>query len=192
MRFVTMSVLVAAALSLAACGGSTDATLDEEDVKRILRPPSAAPAGSSWVRREASAETVAQLRARLRQDGRSTASADALGEAGLSRLYEWAWRLPRGSEAFAGGALFSDAAGAESGFPTLQEFGHNWMTVSTVDDLGEQAVGGRSGDTGAGFTWLRENLILWVALFRSGGPAFDYEGAARAFAHEVDARAEAR
>jgi hypothetical protein len=188
-----MSALVAAALALAAaCGGSSDVTFDEDDVKQILRPPSAAPAGSSWVKREASAVSVAQLRAELRQLGRSTATADALEEAGLRRLYEWGWRLSRGSEAFASAVFFRDAAGAENGFDALQEISPNWIAAIPVDDLGEQAVGGRSSDTGAGFTWRRENLILSVALFRSSGPAFDYERAARAYAHELDDRANAR
>jgi hypothetical protein len=184
-----MSALVAAALVLAACGGSSDAAFDEDDAKRILGPPSAAPAGSSWVKHEASAVSVAQLRAELRQLGRSTATADALEEAGLSRLYEWGWRLSRGSEAFASAVLFRDAAGAENGFDTLQQISTNWIAVIPVDDLGEQAVGGRSSDVGAGFTWRRKNLILSTALFRSRGPAFDYERAARAYANELDERA---
>jgi hypothetical protein len=183
-----MSALVAAALALAACGGSSDVTFDEDDVKQILRPPSAAPAGSSWVKHEASAVSVAQVRAELRQLGRSTATADALEEAGLRRLYEWGWRLSRGSEAFASAVLFRDAAGAEEGFDALQEISPNWIATIPVDDLGEQAVGGRSSDTGAGFTWRRENLILSVSQFRSSGPAFDYERAARAYATEVDER----
>jgi hypothetical protein len=185
-----MSALVAAALALAgACGGSSDATFDEDDAMRILRPPSAAPAGSSWVKHEASAGSVAQLRAQLRQAGRSTGTADALEEAGLSRLYERGWRLSRGSEAFASAAFFKDAAGAENGFDTLQRISPNWIATIPVDELGEQAVGGRSSDTGAGFTWRRENLILSVSLFRSRGPAFDYERAARAYANELDERA---
>jgi hypothetical protein len=158
-------------------------------VKRILRPPSGAPAGSAWVEREASVETVAEMRAQLRRDGRSTAIADALEEEGMSRHYEWGWRLPRGSEAFASAALFRDAAGAEDGFDTLQEISPNWIATVPADDLGEQAVGGRSSDTGAGFRWRRENLILSVALFRSTGPAFDYESAARAYAHQLDEQA---
>lgn len=184
-----MSALVAAAMALAACGGSSGTTFDEDDAKRILRPPSAAPAGSSWVEREASSVSVAQLRADLRQLGRSTATADALEEAGLGRLYEWGWRVSRGSEAFASAALFRDAAGAENGFDTLQEISPNWITAIPVDDLGEQAIGGRSSDTGAGFTWRRKNLILSAALYRSSGPAFDYERAARAYANELDERA---
>jgi hypothetical protein len=175
-------------MALAACGGSSDTTFDEDDVTRILRPPSAAPAGSSWVKHEASAESVAQLRAGLQQDGRSTATADALEEAGLSRRYVWGWRLSRGSEAFASASLFRDAAGAENGFDALQDISPNWIAAIPVD-LGEQAVGGRSSDTGAGFTWRRENLILAVSLYRSRGPAFDYERAARAYANELDERA---
>jgi hypothetical protein len=158
-------------------------------VTRVLRSPSAAPAGSSWVKHEASAVAPAQLRAELRRAGRSTEVADALEEAGLSRLYEWGWRLSRGSEAFASAGLFRDAAGAERGFDTMQDISPNWIAVIPADDLGEQAVGGRSSDTGAGFTWRRENLILSVGLFRSRGPAFDYESAARAYATEVDERA---
>jgi len=191
-RFVTMSALVAAALALAgACGGSSDDAFGEDDVKRILRPPSAAPMGSSWVKREASDGSLEDLRAQLRQEGRSGAVADALERAGLLREYEWAWTSRRGTEAVASAAIFRNADGAAQGFEPLQDISYNWFSTSPTGDLGEEAIAGRS-DGAAGYTWRRDNLILTVSVFQSSGPAFDYAAAARAYANELDDRADAR
>jgi hypothetical protein len=189
-RFVTIMAISLTLLGVAACGGSSTQTYSEDDVSDILGPPSASAEGP-WKARARTSVSLDELRTQLRAEGRSLGIADALASAGFTRVWEWEWTSRRGSSAGATANLFDDADGARDGFDPLQDITTNWITPVQADELGDQAVAGRS-DAGAGYTWRRGNLVLAAFMFRGTGPAFDYVAAARTYAHALDERAKAR
>jgi hypothetical protein len=190
-RFVTICCTALAGLALAACGGSGSDTLDEDDLGHIAAAPSASPTGSSWRKRTEKQTSLAELRSMLRAQGRSTDVADAFERAGLTGDYLWEWVAGRGPLATFEARLFDDADGARQGFAAIQAITANWISSLHDEELGEEAVGGQS-EAGAGYTWRRTNLVLTTSIYRGGGPAFDFARAARAYAHELDDRANAR
>lgn len=174
---------------LAACGGGSGTeSLRQGDVLEILEAQPTMPPGSSWTKdggiRQSSPE---QLRREERARHGSSDAIEPLLEAGFQRRFEQAWRSSR-AVAFGNASLFPDAAAARKGFAALQHLVPSWFLPLPVKGLGHEAVSSKS-DLGAEYIWRRANVVLTALVFRGGGPTFDYDRVARAYADKLDEQA---
>jgi hypothetical protein len=188
-RILTLCGLSVIALTVAACGGGSGSeSFTRSEVLRILATSPTKPAGSSWTKDGGTHQSSPEeLRRSVRSQGLPADAIDPLMDAGFQRGFEQRWGSSR-AVANCEASLFPDAAAARNGFASLQHLVPSWFLPHPVQGLGDEAVSSKS-DLGAIYMWRRANVVLSAGVFRGGGPSFDYDGAARTYADELDERA---
>jgi hypothetical protein len=190
-RFRTFCAIGFVVLATAACGGGSSETFTQSDVLQILEAAPTMPAGATWRKDDGIRQTTPE---ELRKDVGRTGGGfkhaiDALVDAGYQRGFAQGWRSPR-TVAAVEAALFPNEAAARKGFLANQHLVPSWFLPLPVEELGDEAVSSTS-DLGAIYMWRRENVVLAASILRGGGPIFDYDAAARAYADELDQQAAA-